>query len=76
MFPESSKAGKSTLTVAFAAASYRVFGDDVLGLTAQGEGVAMGVAQRLRLPLPDIFPQSLLTMLNVMLVLRMTAIVL
>ena len=55
LFPESSKAGKSTLTVAFAAAGYRVFGDDVLGLTAQGEGVAMGVAPRLRMPLPDSF---------------------
>lgn len=55
LFPESSKAGKSTLTVALAAAGYRVFGDDVLGLTAQGEGVAMGVAPRLRLPLPDGF---------------------
>lgn len=52
LFPESSKAGKSTLTVAFAAAGYRIFGDDVLGLTAHGEGVAMGVAPRLRLPLP------------------------
>ena len=55
LFPESSKAGKSTLTVAFAAAGYRVFGDDVLGLTAQGEGVAMGVAPRLRMPMPDSF---------------------
>ena len=55
LFPESSKAGKSTLTVAFAAAGYRVFGDDVLGLTVQGEGVAMGVAPRLRMPMPDSF---------------------
>lgn len=55
LFYESSKAGKSTLTVAFAAAGYRVFGDDVLGLTAQGEGVAMGVAPRLRMPMPDSF---------------------
>src|SRR5690554_4075240 len=55
LFPENSKAGKSTLSVAFAAAGYKVFGDDVLGLTAQGEGVAMGVAPRLRLPLPDSF---------------------
>lgn len=55
LFPESSKAGKSTLSVAFAAAGYRLFGDDVLGLTLQGEGVAMGVAPRLRLPLPDTF---------------------
>lgn len=55
LFPESSKAGKSTLSVAFAAAGYRVFGDDVLGLTPQGIGVAMGVAPRLRLPLPSSF---------------------
>ena len=55
LFPENSKAGKSTLSVAFAAAGYRVFGDDVLGLTPQGQGVAMGVAPRLRLPLPDSF---------------------
>lgn len=55
VFPESSKAGKSTLSVAFAAAGYRVFGDDALGLSAQGEGVAMGVAPRLRLPLPESF---------------------
>lgn len=55
LFPQSSKAGKSTLAVAFAAAGYRVFGDDVLGLTPQGEGVGMGVAPRLRLPLPASF---------------------
>ena len=55
IFPQSSQAGKSTLTVAFAAAGYRVFGDDVLGLTAQGAGVAMGVAPRLRMPLPESF---------------------
>lgn len=55
IFPESSKAGKSTLTAAFAAAGYRVFGDDVLGLTEAGAGVAMGVAPRLRMPLPSSF---------------------
>lgn len=55
LFPESSKAGKSTLTVAFAAAGYRVFGDDVLALTESGEGMAMGIAPRLRMPLPDSF---------------------
>ncbi len=59
LFPQSSKAGKSTLAVAFAAAGYRVFGDDVLGLTPQGEGVAMGVAPRLRLPLPLTFSSAL-----------------
>lgn len=55
IFPQSSKAGKSTLTVAFAAAGYRVFGDDVLGLTAQGDGIGMGVAPRLRMPMPESF---------------------
>ena len=55
LFPEDSRAGKSTLSAAFMAAGYRVFGDDVLALTAQGEGVAMGVAPRLRLPLPTSF---------------------
>lgn len=53
IFPDSHRAGKSTLTGAFAAAGYRVFGDDVLALTSCGEGVALGVAPRLRLPLPE-----------------------
>lgn len=53
IFPNSHRAGKSTLTAAFAAAGYRVFGDDVLALTSCGEGVALGVAPRLRLPLPE-----------------------
>ncbi|MGO2009094.1 PqqD family protein [Vreelandella alkaliphila] len=53
IFPNSHRAGKSTLTAAFAAAGYRVFGDDVLALTRCGEGVALGVTPRLRLPLPE-----------------------
>lgn len=52
IFPASHRAGKSTLTAAFAAAGYKVFGDDVLALTAAGEGLALGIAPRLRLPLP------------------------
>lgn len=52
LFPESHRAGKSTLAVAFAAAGYRLFGDDVLGLTREGDGVGLGMAPRLRLPLP------------------------
>ncbi|WP_311955020.1 PqqD family protein [Halomonas garicola] len=55
LFPQSSRAGKSTLATAFAAAGYRLFGDDVLGLTPAGKGMAMGVAPRLRLPLPTSF---------------------
>ncbi|MFC2993035.1 PqqD family protein [Halomonas tibetensis] len=53
VFPESHRAGKSTLTAAFAAAGYRVFGDDVLALTPEGLGRGLGIAPRLRLPLPD-----------------------
>lgn len=52
IFPESHRAGKSTLTSAFAAAGFRVFGDDVVALTPEGEGVSLGIAPRLRLPLP------------------------
>ncbi|NYS43711.1 PqqD family peptide modification chaperone [Halomonas zhaodongensis] len=53
IFPDSHRAGKSTLTAAFAAAGCRVFGDDVLALNSSGEGIALGVAPRLRLPLPE-----------------------
>lgn len=52
IFPDAHKAGKSTLTSAFAAAGYRVFGDDVVALTPEGEGMSLGIAPRLRLPLP------------------------
>ncbi|TDB01816.1 PqqD family peptide modification chaperone [Halomonas marinisediminis] len=59
LFPEGHRAGKSTLAVAFSAAGYRLFGDDVLGLTREGEGVALGMAPRLRLPLPESFSPPL-----------------
>lgn len=52
IFPDAHRAGKSTLTAAFAAAGYRVFGDDVLAVTYSGQGIALGIAPRLRLPLP------------------------
>ncbi|CAN0541183.1 unnamed protein product [Ectocarpus sp. 12 AP-2014] len=54
IFPESHRAGKSTLTSAFAAAGFRVFGDDVVALTPEGEGLSLGIAPRLRLPLPAV----------------------
>ncbi len=59
IFPESHRAGKSTLTCAFAAAGYRVFGDDVVALTPQGKGVSLGIAPRLRLPLPTTIADEL-----------------
>ncbi|MDN3556753.1 PqqD family peptide modification chaperone [Halomonas maura] len=52
LFPATHRAGKSLLSAAFAAAGYRVFGDDVLMLSDDGQGRALGIAPRLRLPLP------------------------
>lgn len=58
LFPEAHRAGKSTLSTAFACAGYRVFGDDVLALDAAGEGMALGIAPRLRVPLPASLPAA------------------
>lgn len=56
VFPNVSRAGKSTLSVALARAGHPLYGDDVLPLSFAEEdraiGHAMGVAPRLRLPLP------------------------
>ncbi len=53
MFPSRSHAGKSTLIARLAASGCRIFGDDVLPLNrADDHGVALGLAPRLRLPLP------------------------
>lgn len=57
VFPATRRAGKSTLTVAMAAAGIRVFTDDFLPLSISSEGVingiSSGVSPRLRLPLPE-----------------------
>ncbi len=54
VFPNRYRAGKSTLTACFAAASHRIFSDDVLPITEPGDRArAPGIAPRLRLPLPD-----------------------
>ena len=53
VFPSSYHAGKSTLVARLAAAGVPVHTDDVLAVTNAAErGVALGVAPRLRLPLP------------------------
>jgi hypothetical protein len=53
VFPSSYHAGKSTLAVRLAAAGAPVYTDDVLAVTSSGDqGVALGIAPRLRLPLP------------------------
>lgn len=53
IFPGRSRAGKSTLIARLAASGHRIFGDDILPLDEKGDGVALGVAPRLRLPLPE-----------------------
>ena len=56
VFPATKKAGKSTLSVALAAAGVRLFTDDFLPLSISDDGVingiSCGVSPRLRLPLP------------------------
>jgi hypothetical protein len=53
MFPSRSHAGKSTLIARLAAGGCQIFGDDVLPLDkTDTQGVALGLAPRLRLPLP------------------------
>jgi len=54
LFPNSENAGKSMLAAGLAAQGLRLFADDVLPVSANGrEGVALGTAPRLRLPLPS-----------------------
>lgn len=52
IFPGRSRAGKSTMIARLAAGGHTVFGDDILPLDDAGDGLALGVAPRLRLPLP------------------------
>lgn len=62
VFPNIRRAGKSTLSAALAMAGHRVFSDDVLPLlfteNSHAVGLAMGIAPRLRLPLPDGAPRD------------------
>ena len=58
VFPNKYHAGKSLLTGCLAAAGQRIFTDDILPIEvgrpdAIIKGVALGIAPRLRLPLPD-----------------------
>lgn len=63
VFPNVRKAGKSTLSVALAMAGHQLVGDDVVPLSFQAEGGALahalGIAPRLRLPLPASAPHAL-----------------
>jgi len=53
------RAGKSTLAAALGAAGARLYCDDMLPLTPEGLGIALGVPPRLRLPLPEGVADSL-----------------
>ena len=57
VFPNIRRAGKSTLSCALAMAGHPVFGDDVLptcfDTAGHAYGQAIGVAPRLRLPIPE-----------------------
>lgn len=54
MFPSRSHAGKSTLIGRLAASGHVVFCDDILPVSEdRGGGIALGIAPRLRLPLPQ-----------------------
>ncbi|MHA1128966.1 MAG: hypothetical protein ACTSRN_08480, partial [Alphaproteobacteria bacterium] len=56
IFPSTRRAGKSTLTVALAAAGKKIFTDDFLPLeispSGQVRGISSGISPRLRLPVP------------------------
>jgi len=56
VMPNRFRAGKSVLTATLASMGKRVFGDDVLPIDpTTDDGVAPGIAPRLRLPLPESF---------------------
>lgn len=53
LFPAKGRSGKSTLTAELGLAGGRIFSDDVVPLAGEAlEAVALGIAPRLRLPLP------------------------
>jgi hypothetical protein len=56
VFPSTYRTGKTTLVAALAASGVRVHADDLMPLTQDGEGVALGINPRLRLPLPENAP--------------------
>lgn len=54
VFPNTYRSGKSVLSGCLAAAGVRIFGDDILPIEPDSnQGVGLGLAPRLRLPLPD-----------------------
>jgi hypothetical protein len=53
VFPNTEEAGKSTLATRLAVAGFRIYAEDVLPILTPGnEGMSLGLAPRLRRPLP------------------------
>lgn len=52
VFPNTNKVGKSLLAIRLMAAGHTCYGDDLMALTPEREGMSFGVPPRLRLPLP------------------------
>ena len=59
VFPATKRAGKSTLSVALAAAGHRIYTDDFLPVKLSDSqtllGISNGISPRLRLPVPETF---------------------
>lgn len=53
LFPNWYRAGKSLLMARLAAQGRKIWADDVMPITASGAGMSLGLAPRLRLPLPS-----------------------
>ena len=54
VFPNTYRAGKSTLSLKLVSGGARLFTDDVLPISNQGDfGLALGILPRMRLPLPQ-----------------------
>lgn len=59
VFPNTYRAGKSTLALKLVSCGARMFTDDVLPITKQNDlGMALGVLPRLRMPLPECSDQA------------------
>lgn len=53
VFPSPARAGKSIVSTQFAMSGFQIFGDDVLPINVDTKlGMSLGIAPRLRLPLP------------------------
>lgn len=53
IFPSTYRAGKSLLTMQFAALGHQIYTDDALCLLKNGLGKCLGISPRMRLPIPD-----------------------